>query len=128
MKHQIIASLATAAVLLAAGNVNGQGMPVKPADNTGSNKQDPSNMNPTADDQKGNSSDLKIVQQIRKSVVADKSLSVDAHNMKIVSSNGRVTLNGIVASETEKRDLAQKAAQMVGAEHVVNQLKIKGQE
>ena len=63
-------------------------------DNSKSNKVDQSNKSPTADDQKDNTSDLKITQAIRRSVMADETLSTYAHNAKIVSVNGTVTLNG----------------------------------
>ncbi len=65
-----------------------------------------------------------MTQQIRKSVMADKSLSTYAHNVKIVSINGRVTLNGVVHSAEEKKSVATKAIAVAGKEHVVNELKI----
>ncbi len=52
------------------------------ADNTAVNKRDRAKGAQTADQGKNNQSDLKIMQQIRKSVVADKSLSTNAHNVK----------------------------------------------
>jgi hyperosmotically inducible protein len=93
-------------------------------DNSKSNKEDPSNRNPTADDQKESQSDLKITQAIRRDVMADKSLSAYAHNVKIVSVNGTVTLNGVVNSQTESDSLAQKAEKVAGSGHVVNKLKV----
>jgi osmotically-inducible protein OsmY len=96
-----------------------------PADNTKSNKEDPSNRTRTADDQKNNTSDLKIAQEIRRSVMADKSLSTYAHNTKVVSVNGTVTLNGVVRSEAEKTSVAQKAAEVAGNGHVINDIKVE---
>ena len=93
-------------------------------DNTRSNREDPSNRNQTADDQKSNESDVKITQQIRRSVMADNGLSTYAHNIKIVSVNGTVTLNGVVHGEAEKAQIAQKAAEVVGRDHVVNEIKV----
>lgn len=93
-------------------------------DNTKSNREDPSNRNQTADAQKSNESDLKITQQIRRSVMADKGLSTYAHNIKIVSVDGTVTLNGVVHGEAEKAQIAQKAAEIVGRDHVVNDIKV----
>jgi hypothetical protein len=46
--------------------------------------QDP-NTGVTADQQKSNKADRELTQKIRKSVVSDKSLSVSAHNVKIIS-------------------------------------------
>jgi hyperosmotically inducible periplasmic protein len=93
-------------------------------DNTKSNAQDPSNRSPTADDQTNNRSDLEITQQIRRSLMDDKSLSTYAHNTKIVSVNGKVTLNGVVKTPAEKSTVEQVAARVVGADRVVNNLKV----
>jgi osmotically-inducible protein OsmY len=95
-------------------------------DNSKSNKVDPSNQNPTADDQKENDSDRKMTQAIRRSVMADKSLSTYAHNAKIVTVNGTVTLNGVVNSQAESDNLAQKAQSVAGSGRVVNKLKVEG--
>ena len=95
-----------------------------PADNTKSNR-DPSNRERTADDQKNNMSDEKLTQQIRRNVMADKSLSTYAHNAKIVSVNGTVTLNGVVHSEAERSHVAQIAAEVAGKANVVNDIKVE---
>jgi osmotically-inducible protein OsmY len=95
------------------------------ADNTKSNKLDPSNQDKTADDQKNDSTDLELARQIRRSVVDDKSLSTYGHNVKIVAVNGTVTLNGVARSEAEKKSIGMKAAQVAGKGHVVNEIKIE---
>jgi hyperosmotically inducible protein len=95
-----------------------------PADNTKANKLDPSNTAATADAQKDNADDRTITQRIRKSLVTDKSLSTYAHNVKIVSVNGTVTLNGVVRSEDEKSAIEVKAVSVAGPGHVVNDLKV----
>jgi hyperosmotically inducible protein len=97
---------------------------IVPADNTKSNKLDPSNTAATADAQKDNAGDRTITQRIRKSLVTDKSLSTYAHNVKIVSVNGTVTLNGVVRSEDEKSAIEAKAVSVAGQGHVVNDLKV----
>jgi hyperosmotically inducible protein len=81
----------------------------------------------TADNQRENASDRKITQQIRRSITADKSLSIYAHNVKIITQDGQVTLKGPVKSEDEKRMIASKAADVVGAEKVNDQLTVKTQ-
>src|SRR6202035_1313754 len=52
-------------------------------DNTKVNERDRSKDEATADQQKVNRSDQDITQQIRKSIMKDKSLSAYAHNIKI---------------------------------------------
>jgi len=94
-----------------------------PADNTKTNK-DTTNRTRTADDQKENDTDRGLTQEIRKGVMADKSLSTYAHNVKIVSMNGTVTLNGVVRTDEEKTAVEQIAAKAAGGDHVVNELKV----
>src|ERR1700757_1213234 len=80
----------------------------------------------TADQQPENSDDRQITQKIRQSVISDKSLSTYAHNCKIITRNGMVTLKGPVNSEAEKQTIASKAADVVGSpDKVNNQLTVK---
>jgi hyperosmotically inducible protein len=91
-------------------------------DNTKKNKdQGP----PTADQQKINPSDRAITQKIRKAIHEDKDLSTYAHNIKIVTQDGKVTLRGPVRSEDEKSSLQTKAAAVAGQENVTNELEVK---
>jgi hyperosmotically inducible protein len=94
------------------------------ADNTTNNRVDPSNGTDTADAQKNDAADARLTQQIRQRVMADKSLSSYAHNVKIVTINGTVTLNGVVRSEQEKSSIEMKAASAAGKERVIDELKI----
>lgn len=98
------------------------------ADNTKTNERDRNANEPTADQQKENRSDRDITQQIRRSVVKDKSLSTYAHNVKIVTQNGQVTLKGPVRSEDEKRAIEAKAAEVAGQDKVTSELNIKPQQ
>jgi osmotically-inducible protein OsmY len=94
-------------------------------DNTKVNKQDRSPGAVTADQQKDNRSDRELTQQIRKSVMADKSLSSYGHNVKIVAQGGAVTLKGPVRSEEEKKAILAKAEEVAGAGKVTDQLSVK---
>ena len=95
-----------------------------PSDNTKSNKVDPSNSRMTADDQKNDAGDLALSQQIRKNIMADKTLSTYAHNIKIVAAGGKVTLNGVVRTAEEKSRVAAIAAQVAGRDRVVDEMKV----
>lgn len=55
----------------------------------------------------------------------DESLSTYAHNVKIISQNGIVTLKGPVRSEDEKSAIQAKAVEVVGKDKVTNQLEVK---
>ena len=94
-------------------------------DNTKVNDRDKSKSEPTADQQKNDKSDQDITQQIRKSVMSDKSLSTYAHNVKIISQNGMVTLKGPVRSADEKAAVESKAAAVVGEDKVTSELEVK---
>jgi hyperosmotically inducible protein len=80
---------------------------------------------PSADQAKDNRSDRDLMQQIRQSVMDDQSLSTNAHNVKIIAKNGKVTLRGAVNSEDEKKTIEQKATEVAGAGNVTNELTIK---
>jgi hyperosmotically inducible periplasmic protein len=96
-----------------------------PADNTKVNQRDQNANEPTADQQKDNRSDRDITQQIRKSIMKDKSLSTYAHNVKIITQNGQVTLKGPVRSDDEKQAIEAKATQIAGPNKVNNQLDVQ---
>jgi hyperosmotically inducible protein len=96
------------------------------ADNTKVNQRDKNPNEATADGQKMNAADQALTAKIRRTVIADKTLSTYAHNIKIVSQDGVVTLKGPVHSEAEVNNLIAKAADAAGSpDRVVNQLSIK---
>ena len=95
-----------------------------PADNTKVNQRDRSQNEPTADQQKENSSDRQLTAQIRRAIVKDKSLSSTAHNVKIIAQNGSVTLKGPVKSDEEKQAIESKATEIAGAGKVNNELQV----
>jgi hyperosmotically inducible periplasmic protein len=92
-------------------------------DNTKMNQAD-RNDQPTADQQENNRSDRELTQHIRQAIMEDKSLSTYAHNVKIISQNGVVTLKGPVRSDDEKRAIEAKATEVAGKDKVVNELTV----
>jgi hyperosmotically inducible protein len=94
-------------------------------DNTKMNKGDAKPGAVTADQQKTNASDQDLTKNIRRSIMADKSLSTYAHNVKIISQNGAVTLKGPVKSDSEKQSVVAKAVAVAGADKVADQLSVK---
>jgi len=95
-----------------------------PADNTKVNKQDRAKDAATADQQKENSSDREITQKIRQSLMDDKTLSTYAHNVKVITQDGQVTLKGPVRTEEEKKIVEAKATEVAGTGHVVNEMSV----
>ena len=89
-------------------------------DNTKVNKT----ATPTAEQQANNKSDTETSREIRRAIVNDKSLSTYAHNIKVVTKDGQVTLKGPVRTPEEKAAVAAKAAEVAGAKQVVNEIDV----
>ena len=67
---------------------------------------------------------FEITQKIRRALMDDKTLSTYAHNVKIVSQDGQVTLKGPVRSADEKKNIETKAIAVAGSGRVTNQISI----
>ena len=78
----------------------------------------------TASDQPENEKDRKIIQDIRKSIVSDDSVSTSGKNVTVVSENGNVTLRGNVKDQSEKEKIASTAQRVAGVAKVDNQLTV----
>jgi hyperosmotically inducible protein len=107
--------------LLAAPIARSQENQQTASDNTKKNKDQSS---PTADQQKVNPTDRATTQKIRRAVIGDKNLSTYAHNVKIISQDGKVTLRGPVRSEDEKSSVYAKAVAVAGPDNVTNELEV----
>jgi hyperosmotically inducible protein len=122
-------AVATCALLLLCGApiaLRAQDQSASPSQTAPDNSARNKNHTTTADQQPENKSDLDITRDIRRSIVSDKSLSTYAHNVKIITQNGAVTLKGPVNSDEEKQTVASKAAEVVGGpDKVTNQLTVK---
>jgi hypothetical protein len=93
-------------------------------DNTRANQADRPKAEVTADQQKNNKLDRETTRKIRKALVSDKSLSTYAHNVRVISQNGTVTLKGSVRSEDERKTVEAKAAEIAGASNVKDELTV----
>lgn len=92
------------------------------ADNTARNVRDRNTNNLTPFDQSESENDRLITQKIRKSLMADNSLSTNAKNIKIITQNGVVTLRGTVNVEREKEIIGKNANDTFGVTQVDNQI------
>ena len=97
------------------------------ADNTKVNERD-RNKSITPLDQGNNQADLDTTQNIRKALMADNSLSMDARNVKVITNAGVVTLRGPVKNSAERLAIETIARNYAGANRVDNQLEIAGPE
>jgi hyperosmotically inducible protein len=72
--------------------------------------------------QSNQSSDIAITRDIRRALIKDKSLSIAAHNVTIITKGGKVTLKGRVESAAEKQTVESAASNVAGAGNVIDQL------
>ena len=94
------------------------------ADNTRQNVRDRDNRTLTPLDQGSSQADMNTTAQIRKAIVADKGMSVNARNVKVITKNGQVTLRGPVSTAEEKRRIEEIANRIGRSENVNNQLEV----
>ena len=121
MKKLVVVMLLLGGVAVSVASARAESYP---ADNSGKNVRDRKDAAVTSGDQSNSQSDLKITQEIRQAVVADKGLSMNAHNVKIITENGVVTLRGPVKSSAEKATIGAKAEHVAGVTRVDNQIEI----
>ena len=103
------------------GSLLGAASAAQAPDNSSRNKS----QSPTADNQDNVKADRMTTAQIRKAIIADKGLSIYAHNVKILVQNGSVTLKGPVKSDEEKQKVVADAASVVSSEKIADQLTVK---
>jgi hyperosmotically inducible protein len=118
------ASLFITIGLFAVPRASSFGAQQEQSDNTKMNKADASKDAATADRQEMNSNDRAITQKIRIEIMKDKSFRAYAHNVKIITQDGKVTLTGPVRSEDEKASVEAKAAAIAGDLNVISEIDI----
>lgn len=95
-------------------------------DNTAKNERDRSGDTKTPMDQSESRDDIKITAEIRRAIMDDNTLSMNAKNCKIVTDkSGVVTLRGPVNSQAEKDSIGAKAMAVAGVSRVDNQLEVE---
>ena len=118
ISRTLIAASAAMVLLCSLSYVSAEG---QAPDNSGQNKV----QSQTADDQTNAKTDRLTTANVRKAIDADKNLSTYAHNVKIITHEGHVTLKGPVKSEQEKQQVLTDAASAVPAEKISNELTVK---
>jgi hyperosmotically inducible periplasmic protein len=93
-------------------------------DNTKTNQGDANSGAVTAQQQNENPADRQTTKQIRRSLMKDSALSTYAHNIKIITRDGKVTLKGPVRTEDEKASIGAKAEAVAGSGNVRNRLTV----
>ncbi len=99
--------------------------PPLPKDNSRVNRVNNGEVGLTAEQQGSSRSDVELTRKIRKAVTDDKALSVYAHNVKIITRDGKVVLKGPVRSEGEREIVEAHAAKIAGAPQVTSSLEVE---
>jgi hypothetical protein len=100
------------------------GVRLTDADNTGRNVRDRAGYTLTPMDQSDAPSDLGTTQRIRQALVADEQLSMNAKNVKIITTDGVVTLRGPVQTPAEKATVVRLARTLAGRMAVQDELEV----
>jgi hyperosmotically inducible protein len=108
-----------------AGQTASSDQPRPDADNTARNVRDRDGQTRTPTDQGSSESDRDITARIRRDIVANDALSLNAHNVKIITVDGIVTLRGPVRTIQEKAAVAAAAQRAPGVRRVDNQIEIE---
>jgi hyperosmotically inducible protein len=95
-------------------------------DNTARNTVDRDGHTTTPMDQSNDETSTRITASIRRAVMEDKSLSTDAHNVKIVTNANTVTIRGPVASAAEKKRIESLAEKSAAGRQIQNELSVAG--
>jgi hyperosmotically inducible protein len=90
-------------------------------DNSGQNKGHIE----TAESQPNIKTDRETTAKIRKAIVGDKDLFTYAHNVKVITVNGQVTLKGPVQTDEERQKVVALAANIVSPGKIINDLTVK---
>lgn len=92
---------------------------------TAENKADASSNAVTPFSQSNAQADLDVTQNIRKAILNEKNMSVDAQNIKIITTTNHVVyLKGVVDSETERQRILAIAKPLAGDRTIKNRLKL----
>jgi len=94
-------------------------------DNTRINVRDRQDQTLTPLNQGSSKADVATTAQIRKEIVAEKTMSVNAQNVKIITIDGQVTLRGPVNTTEEKRRIGEIANRSTHSGDVDNQLEVQ---
>jgi len=99
--------------------------PKRAADSTGRNAPVHATKPPTSTDQSERPEERKLTQAIREAVMKDKSLTMMARYITIITANNRVMLRGLVANVAEKNTINNLARAAAGGIPVDNQIEVK---
>lgn len=93
------------------------------ADNSATNKGEGKDaLTPLS--QGSSDADIQETTAVRKAIIADKAMSMNAQNIKIITANGKLTLRGTVDSIAERDRIDQLTRDAIGAKPYDDQLNV----
>lgn len=116
-------SVTTPAVVATDTNTTATDKP-RAVDNSGQNETDKQGTSMTPMDQGTSEADINVTRTIRKALTGDSTLSTNAQNLKVITSNGVVVLRGPVASQAEADAVMGHARTAAGASRIENQIAV----
>ena len=69
-------------------------------------------------------SDSQMAAKVRQALMDDQTVGTTAHNVRVTSHNGTVTLKGKVNSEEEKEAIVSKAHQVAGDSNIKDEITV----
>jgi len=120
---RVVGNCATIGIL-AIALLTSVAMGQKPSETAPDNTKKNQSGGATAERQGNSKTDLELTQNIRKALIADKTLSTSAHNVKVITNNGAVILKGPVASAEEKASVEAKAKEIAGTDNVKSRIEV----
>jgi len=111
-------------ITLYAANVFAQDASVFSPDNSAINVRDRSRGAVTAGSQSNSKDDLELTARVRRAIIEDKSLSMMAQNIKVIGTNGQVTLRGPVKSDQEKSTIVSDVQGVPGVNVIDDRLEV----
>jgi hyperosmotically inducible protein len=128
----VVCAILPLCLLLSACNENTTPVSNRPdpattdADNSARNVRDRNAATLTPGDQGSSPADLEVTQKIRKALVIEATgYSTTAKNIKIITTNGKVTLRGPVKTDAEKSGIVMIAKGVAGEGNVEDQLEVE---
>jgi osmotically-inducible protein OsmY len=121
----LIASLSLSAGAQTTPTASGTAASSAAVDNTKINDRDRNSQTATPASQPNDKADIKLAAAVRRALMKDKTLSTSAHNVKLVASQGTVTLRGPVKNEDEKSRVESVVKSVAGVNSVDNELDVK---
>ena len=89
---------------------------------TAASEHSPAQDGITADSQASSATeDVEMTRRIRRAIIDKKDLSVNAHNIKIITMDGNITLKGAVKSASEQKMVESLARQASGKSEITNE-------